>query len=118
VGGEKFLQFSRASRFELFARRLDRSAERGDHDVDVIGPAVRGMQHPAPNRTMIGDSFFHEVALLVIERDGAFVHAQNSFELAHPVRRLKAAATLELASLVARQPGTIGSPGGKKGNRH
>jgi hypothetical protein len=67
---------------------------------------------------MIGDSFFHEAALLLIERDGAFVHAQNSFELAHPVGRLKAAAALEPASLVARQQGAIGSPGGKKGNRH
>jgi hypothetical protein len=102
--GCMLFQPARAPSLELLARQLDLPSGRGDHDVNVIGPAIDRMEGPLADRTMVGNGFLNKAALFRIEAEGRFQHVEHGLELSHGIGFLKAAATLIPAARVAGPP--------------
>jgi hypothetical protein len=61
------LQAARAPGLELLARQFDRSVRDRDQDMHVVGPAIHRMKDPLPNRTVFGDRFLDEPALVRVQ---------------------------------------------------
>jgi hypothetical protein len=79
--------------------------------VQMVRPAIDGVQPPAANPAVVGDRMFHQAALFRVKKSSRFGHPGLRFELTHRVGRLPAVSIFHPSPLVPRQPRSVRGPG-------
>ena len=76
--------------------------------VDVVCPAIHGVQLPTAELTGFGDLLLHYSSLLRVQSAGVFGHSGGCLEFPNWIRKLPTLAILDPAAYVAGQPSPIG----------
>jgi hypothetical protein len=85
--------------------------------MDVVRPAVYGIQAPASVSARLSDLSLNRVTLLQAQATRIFGHSRLRFNLAQRVRKLPSMTVLHPTPGIARQPRAVGDPRQKVADR-